>query len=236
MKQRTCTVCSADISHRQAPAIYCGLKCKWTATNAKRHRRPQRTCPGCGLDLSNRNGQVKFCSAACRSWVRNGHDDLRARAVLCTWCLCAMPPGKPVSARFCSRVCKNASVQRRRVRDDRSRYIKERARRMEYATAYALANPHVGQAAKRKRKVLLTASGVYRVTGRDWERILNRCGSRCHYCGTKGPLTMDHVIPVSRGGVHSVGNLVAACAPCNSQKRHRTIMEWRLGRRVSLVA
>jgi 5-methylcytosine-specific restriction endonuclease McrA len=52
------------------------------------------------------------------------------------------------------------------------------------------------------------------------------CRGRCQYCG--GPAnTLDHVIPLSRGGPHAIGNVVPACKPCNSRKRHRTPQEWR---------
>jgi 5-methylcytosine-specific restriction endonuclease McrA len=47
------------------------------------------------------------------------------------------------------------------------------------------------------------------------------CGRRCVYCGTCLELesaTIDHVYPVSRGGSHALGNLVAACGPCNRLK------------------
>lgn len=44
----------------------------------------------------------------------------------------------------------------------------------------------------------------------------------CQYCGRKGNLTIDHVIPKSRGGPESWENLVAACHPCNSKKGNRT--------------
>lgn len=47
------------------------------------------------------------------------------------------------------------------------------------------------------------------------------CGRRCVYCGTTLGLanaTLDHVIPLSRGGSHLPGNLVAACQPCNQLK------------------
>lgn len=41
---------------------------------------------------------------------------------------------------------------------------------------------------------------------------------------------MDHIIPVIRGGNHSIGNLTPACASCNASKNHRTVMEWRLSK------
>ena len=46
---------------------------------------------------------------------------------------------------------------------------------------------------------------------------------RCQYCGSKGDLTFDHVLPRSRGGVTSWENVVAACAPCNLKKANRLL-------------
>ena len=45
---------------------------------------------------------------------------------------------------------------------------------------------------------------------------------RCAYCGRRSKqLTIDHVIPLQRGGGHIPENLVPACRPCNSAKRDR---------------
>ena len=53
--------------------------------------------------------------------------------------------------------------------------------------------------------------------------ILKRDGYRCQYCGKTGvPLTVDHVIPKSRGGEDSWENLVCACIKCNNKKGDRT--------------
>jgi len=40
----------------------------------------------------------------------------------------------------------------------------------------------------------------------------------CQYCGTKGDLTFDHVVPRAKGGVTSWENVVAACSKCNLTK------------------
>ena len=45
----------------------------------------------------------------------------------------------------------------------------------------------------------------------------------CQYCGAKGDLTFDHVIPRSRGGITSWENVVAACGKCNLQKGSKTL-------------
>ena len=59
-----------------------------------------------------------------------------------------------------------------------------------------------------------------------WKR---RCAAgTCHYCGKQvgaKALTMDHRIPLVRGGRSTKGNLVPACAECNAAKRHRLPME-----------
>jgi 5-methylcytosine-specific restriction endonuclease McrA len=43
----------------------------------------------------------------------------------------------------------------------------------------------------------------------------------CQYCGASSRLTMDHVVPRSRGGRSSWENVVTSCAPCNSRKGDR---------------
>ena len=44
----------------------------------------------------------------------------------------------------------------------------------------------------------------------------------CQYCGSRSNLTVDHVIPRSKGGASSWENIVASCAPCNRRKGDRT--------------
>ena len=48
--------------------------------------------------------------------------------------------------------------------------------------------------------------------------ILARDGFRCQYCGSTRHLTIDHVVPRSRGGPNSWENVVTSCAPCNVRK------------------
>lgn len=52
--------------------------------------------------------------------------------------------------------------------------------------------------------------------------ILKRDNNCCQYCGSSQDLTIDHVVPRSRGGRDSWQNLVAACNECNLQKGDRT--------------
>jgi len=47
----------------------------------------------------------------------------------------------------------------------------------------------------------------------------------CQYCGAKGDLTFDHVVPRASGGVTSWQNVVAACSPCNLRKGSRSLKQ-----------
>lgn len=59
--------------------------------------------------------------------------------------------------------------------------------------------------------------------------IFARDEHACQYCGTRsGDMTIDHIIPRSRGGVHSWDNLVTACRPCNHRKGGKTLTEARM--------
>ncbi|MDO1560095.1 HNH endonuclease [Brevundimonas sp. 2R-24] len=55
--------------------------------------------------------------------------------------------------------------------------------------------------------------------------VFLRDGFACQYCGARGELTFDHVVPRSRGGRTTWENIVAACAPCNLRKGGRTPRE-----------
>jgi 5-methylcytosine-specific restriction endonuclease McrA len=56
--------------------------------------------------------------------------------------------------------------------------------------------------------------------------LFARDGWRCMYCGTtNGRLTLDHVVPRSRGGGSVWENVVTSCAPCNHRKGDRLLEE-----------
>ncbi len=63
--------------------------------------------------------------------------------------------------------------------------------------------------------------------GRWWKQKIS--SGRCHYCGERfkpAELTMDHVVPIARGGLSVKNNLVAACTGCNSAKKASLLQEW----------
>jgi 5-methylcytosine-specific restriction endonuclease McrA len=51
--------------------------------------------------------------------------------------------------------------------------------------------------------------------------VFRRDGHACQYCGSVKKLTIDHIVPRSRGGPHTWENVITACEPCNLKKGDR---------------
>lgn len=68
----------------------------------------------------------------------------------------------------------------------------------------------------------------------DWLRLCARYSNCCAYCCQPKPLTQDHIIPLTRGGRHSIGNLLPACRACNTSKKDQLLVEWRVKKRRSV--
>lgn len=118
----------------------------------------------------------------------------------------------------------------------RARYAARPEEGRAYAAAWRAANPEkqkaraaasrknhqearrLAQARRQARKKGLPAT----LTGEQWQAILAVYKHRCAYCGKKEskkrPLTMDHVIPIRKGGGTTSNNIVPACQPCNGSK------------------
>jgi 5-methylcytosine-specific restriction endonuclease McrA len=64
----------------------------------------------------------------------------------------------------------------------------------------------------------------------DWEAMKGETGYRCVYCGERfDQLTIDHVVPLIKGGKHSVDNIVPACQSCNSRKGTKSLLMFLYG-------
>jgi 5-methylcytosine-specific restriction endonuclease McrA len=67
---------------------------------------------------------------------------------------------------------------------------------------------------------------VLRAT-RWWKQKLAQ--GLCYYCGRRFPrdqLTMDHIVPIIRGGKTAKNNVVTVCKECNNNKKYLLPMEW----------
>lgn len=74
-----------------------------------------------------------------------------------------------------------------------------------------------------KRNALKRGNGVFKIQAKELKRIKN---SKCFYCSSVDNITFDHVVPLSKGGRHSIGNLLPACMKCNTSKGNKFLIEF----------
>ena len=86
-------------------------------------------------------------------------------------------------------------------------------------------NPEVGRQSEHRRRVRKIGNGVFKIIPKDLQRLQR---TPCQECGTMKKLTIDHVVPISKGGTHSIGNLQSLCLSCNCSKNNKFIIERKL--------
>lgn len=88
-------------------------------------------------------------------------------------------------------------------------------------------NPAANLSRKVKRRGL-EKKNIFIITTKELSGIKRR---KCFACNSSQNITIDHSIPLSRGGNHSIGNLIALCATCNYSKNNLTYTEWKYSNR-----
>lgn len=73
-----------------------------------------------------------------------------------------------------------------------------------------------------RNKVL--SEDTYLILERELRKVYS---DPCFMCGSRKNQSIDHIVPLSRSGRHSVGNIMTLCSSCNASKRNRTITEWK---------
>lgn len=106
--------------------------------------------------------------------------------------------------------------------------MENRDKRLEYSVKYRKKNPQISTNNCNKRRGLI---GDYQITKEEWILIMESCEWKCFYCNidlNSENRSIDHWVPLSRGGDHDIHNLVAACKSCNGSKHDKLYCEWRL--------
>lgn len=89
-------------------------------------------------------------------------------------------------------------------------------------------SPVIGNAQNYFVRNLLSRIGNESFTEKDWLAAVQHFDGRCAYCGEFTKLVMDHAVAINRTslGEHRLGNLVPACADCNSAKSQKSYAEF----------
>lgn len=82
----------------------------------------------------------------------------------------------------------------------------------------------IPKAAKVRRFVMMHEPDA--MTAEEWESKKRSYRGTCAYCAGPGPVEMDHIEPLSKGGRHNPDNVVPACRSCNKSKGDKTLDEW----------
>lgn len=56
--------------------------------------------------------------------------------------------------------------------------------------------------------------------------IIRSWNSQCAYCGSNQNITLDHIIPLAKGGSNITNNLICCCKSCNRSKAHNKMEDW----------
>lgn len=75
----------------------------------------------------------------------------------------------------------------------------------------------------RRRQKLNQTPKELRLTAKQWKSVLIKYGNRCLCCGSTEDITIDHIKPLSKGGLNTIDNVQPLCHACNSNKRDTEI-------------
>lgn len=120
---------------------------------------------------------------------------------------------------------KFSQEQRKQKLKNNREYYKRNSQKMnDRGKKYRKENPWQKINSEGRRRARKQNNGVYIILPKEINKIYS---SPCIQCGSKDNITLDHIIPISRGGKHSIGNLQALCKSCNSSKGSRLNIEWK---------
>lgn len=106
----------------------------------------------------------------------------------------------------------------------RKYHAQNKETRLEQNREWYKNNPEKSREKYNKRRAAKLQNGRYKVRQKF---ITNLYTSPCNYCASITNIEMDHIIPLTRGGTHSEGNLQPLCRSCNASKGNKTMTEWK---------
>jgi 5-methylcytosine-specific restriction endonuclease McrA len=178
-------------------------------------RRVNRQCAGCGVDITSRPGQAKWCAKECREAVLGTRRSTPLSPAICALLECGAPfQPKQEGQRCCSEKHGKLLYNRESRADGRQKSsVWNDKRRDNYHRRRAL------------KKATSTGEPVL------FAEIAERDRWRCSLCkkavnpavkwpDPKSP-SLDHVVPLSKGGAHDPSNVALAHLGCNTAKNNR---------------
>lgn len=181
--------------------IYCSLACAW------KKKRREFTCEVCGQKrVVQRSGKWtgRFCSQKCWNTSKRKHF-----GKVCGTCSAEFQGKAGHANEYCSQKCYWDSLKIDPVtyRENRNAYTRK----------YRREHPEWAQAAKQRRRAReIGAAGHF--TEQEWSDLKKKYKNKCAVCKEQKKLTIDHIVPLSKGGTNYIENIQPLCLSCNSRK------------------
>lgn len=217
MRTSKCKHCGIDVvsGRRGTVADFCSKSCQ--EKFRRNGRRVAKACEHCGKPMGKVHGRRRFCSSTCKAMHHFRRDQAirklayyasgyqNRKCIVCGASFIVDFGMHDFTRKTCSPACMKANR-------------KKNARIFD--AIYGA-----------RRRAIVRASGE-RI---DPVEVIVRAGCRCQICGRETPLALrgkhlpaspeiDHIIPLTRGGLHVMANVQCACRACNGRKsNHLTI-------------
>lgn len=106
--------------------------------------------------------------------------------------------------------------------NDSASYLRNRDKKIGRATKYQALHPEMVKVVQMKRRAQKNkCQGSF--TYQEWIELCQKYGNKCIRCGNEVKLTVDHVVPLSKGGSNDINNIQPLCKHCNCKKHTKTI-------------
>jgi 5-methylcytosine-specific restriction endonuclease McrA len=184
--------------------LYCSTKCRraFDSERQKAKYRKSKTCLSC-YQVYSWTAYTKYCSSQCRNKAQKLRNKNKKTMSLCIICNKASVGSLGYSRKYCSKLCKHKGMFGGKPP------LEERTRK--------------AQRNFRERNVAGLTRHEMSILRLQWISQ----GQSCTYCDLACE-TVDHIVPLNRGGDNQKQNLTPACRSCNSSKGARLLSEWKL--------
>lgn len=183
--------------------MYCSTKCRraFDLERQKAEYRRPKICSFCN-QVYSWTAYTKYCSSQCKSKAQKLRNKNRKTMSLCLICGKSSVGSLGYSRKYCSKPCKHKGMFGGKPP------LEERTRK--------------AQRNFRERNVLGLTRHEMSILRLQWISQ----GQGCAYCD-QACETVDHIVPLNRGGDNQKQNLTPACRSCNSSKGDRLLSEWK---------
>jgi 5-methylcytosine-specific restriction endonuclease McrA len=177
------------------------------------------SCQQCGATCIAKNKRKRFCSEKCANAAYYSKNIEKLRAVLLANYHRDRERRLPLMRAYYrehAEEIKQAAMAWMRNHPERMVEINRRAKQRYRKTAK-------GKMAMRSDRIKRKYREVGRIDSRAWQRKMRRLEGKCQLCGTTDNITVDHILPLKKGGTNHIDNLQPLCRTCNLKKHVKVL-------------